>query len=203
PPHLSRTSGLLCSASAKPGESPVARQMTHSSPRHDLQHFGELLRRFRVGAGLSQEALADRAGLSTHAVSDLERSTRRFAYPATAARLSSALELDESQSAELRSASRRRAPSTPAATAGPATSQALHADRHSTAVRHLQTAWRYPLVRSTVCPTLIGRATHGARLRNSLEAATLGKGQTVLIAGEAGMGKTRLAEQAAASAPEL
>ena len=35
--------------------------------------FGELLRRFRNAAALSQEALAERAGLSRNGISDLER----------------------------------------------------------------------------------------------------------------------------------
>ena len=39
--------------------------------------FGEVLRRYRVAAGLSQEALADRAGLSLRGVSDLERGLSR------------------------------------------------------------------------------------------------------------------------------
>jgi len=39
--------------------------------------FGLLLRRFRVAAGLSQEKLAEQAGLSARAVSDLERGENR------------------------------------------------------------------------------------------------------------------------------
>ncbi len=35
--------------------------------------FGGLLRRYRVAAGLTQEELAERAGVSTRGVSDLER----------------------------------------------------------------------------------------------------------------------------------
>ena len=35
--------------------------------------FGDLLRRYRLAAGLTQEALAERAGLSSDAVSTLER----------------------------------------------------------------------------------------------------------------------------------
>jgi transcriptional regulator with XRE-family HTH domain len=35
--------------------------------------FGPLLRHYRVAAGLSQEELAERAGLSAHTVGDLER----------------------------------------------------------------------------------------------------------------------------------
>ena len=38
--------------------------------------FGELLRRLRVAAGLTQEALAERAGLSARGLSDLERGVR-------------------------------------------------------------------------------------------------------------------------------
>ncbi len=35
--------------------------------------FGVLLRRYRVSAGLTQEELAERAGVSTRGISDLER----------------------------------------------------------------------------------------------------------------------------------
>ena len=39
--------------------------------------FPSALRRLRTRAGLTQEELADRAGLSVNAVSALERGTRR------------------------------------------------------------------------------------------------------------------------------
>ncbi len=35
--------------------------------------FGDLLRRFRLAAGLTQEELAERAQISPRAISDLER----------------------------------------------------------------------------------------------------------------------------------
>jgi transcriptional regulator with XRE-family HTH domain len=57
------------------------------------QGFGELLRRYRVAAGLSQEALAERSGLSPHGISDLERGARSHPYPATVHRLAEALAL--------------------------------------------------------------------------------------------------------------
>ena len=38
--------------------------------------FGDLLRRYRTAAGLTQEELAERAGLSTRGISDLERGAR-------------------------------------------------------------------------------------------------------------------------------
>ncbi len=38
--------------------------------------FGELLRHYRIAAGLTQEELAERAGASTRGISDLERGAR-------------------------------------------------------------------------------------------------------------------------------
>jgi transcriptional regulator with XRE-family HTH domain len=55
--------------------------------------FGGLLRRHREQAGLSQEALAVRAGLSIDAVSTLERGVRRSPRPSTRVRLADALGL--------------------------------------------------------------------------------------------------------------
>ncbi|MEA5453535.1 helix-turn-helix domain-containing protein [Sinomonas sp. JGH33] len=51
------------------------------------------LRRLRVAAGLTQEELAGRAGISVRAVSDTERGLRGRLYPATAGRLADALGL--------------------------------------------------------------------------------------------------------------
>lgn len=55
--------------------------------------FGEMLRTFRIHAGLSQEALSDAAGVSVHTISDLERGQRHSAHLETVRLLSSALEL--------------------------------------------------------------------------------------------------------------
>ena len=54
--------------------------------------------------------------------------------------------------------------------------------------------------RSFVSPTLIGRADALAALRATLAEARGGNGQIVLLAGEAGMGKSRLVREAIASA---
>ena len=54
--------------------------------------FGAALRRRRLAAGLSQEALAGRAGLSLRGVSDLERG-RRAPRPETVRLLAEALGL--------------------------------------------------------------------------------------------------------------
>jgi predicted ATPase/DNA-binding XRE family transcriptional regulator len=68
--------------------------------------FGLLLRRHRAAAGLSQEELAERAGLSRRAISDLERGVRRTPYPATARMLAHALGVDAAAQAALLTAGR-------------------------------------------------------------------------------------------------
>ena len=68
--------------------------------------FGSLLRRYRALAGLSQEALAERAGISRRAIADLERGARRFPYPDTASRLAAALELGGAERVAFMAASR-------------------------------------------------------------------------------------------------
>jgi predicted ATPase/DNA-binding XRE family transcriptional regulator len=56
--------------------------------------FGALPQRYRLAAGLSQEELAERAGLSRRGISDLERG-RHAPYPTTARHLVEALGLRE------------------------------------------------------------------------------------------------------------
>ena len=77
--------------------------------------FGGLLRRHRAAAALSQEALAERAGLSARAVADLERGVRRFPYPETVKRLSDSLNLAAPERAAfIKAAERpRHVPQTP------------------------------------------------------------------------------------------
>jgi transcriptional regulator with XRE-family HTH domain len=58
-----------------------------------LPPFGDLLRRHRLESGLSQEELAEVAGISTRAISDLERGARHRPYRATVTQLAKALGL--------------------------------------------------------------------------------------------------------------
>src|SRR5712691_5614967 len=63
-----------------------------SKPFAGSPAFGELLRQHRLAAGLTQELLARRAGLSAHGILKLEHGTTR-PYRATVQRLALALEL--------------------------------------------------------------------------------------------------------------
>jgi non-specific serine/threonine protein kinase len=68
--------------------------------------LGTLLQQHRVAAGLSQEELAERAGLSRRGISDLERGARRAPHPATLRRLADALELDQAERTALLASAR-------------------------------------------------------------------------------------------------
>ncbi len=68
--------------------------------------FGALLKRYRLAAGLTQEALAARAGLSTRAVSDLERDPARQPRLDSIVRLGEALGLTAEDSGTLHAAAR-------------------------------------------------------------------------------------------------
>src|SRR5919205_2055448 len=70
-------------------------------PEPDGGSFGERLRQLRVRAGLSQAALAERAGLAAAAVAALERGVRRSPYPQTFGALADALNLTPEERATL------------------------------------------------------------------------------------------------------
>ncbi len=72
------------------------------------ESFGARLRRLRETAGLTQEALAQRAGLSPNAVSALERGVRRRPYPHTVRALADALGLSEEERDALTATAPRR-----------------------------------------------------------------------------------------------
>src|SRR5579864_7022857 len=80
--------------------------MTAPSPPTSYS-FGALLKRHRGAAGLSQEELAERAGLGVRTISDLEREVARWPYPATVALLVGALALDAAARAGLEAVARR------------------------------------------------------------------------------------------------
>ncbi|MGB7049458.1 MAG: helix-turn-helix domain-containing protein [Candidatus Cybelea sp.] len=71
--------------------------------------FGAFLRHYRLAAGLSQEALAERARMSTNGISSLERGYRRTPQRETLALLVGALALNDAQREEFEAAAARSA----------------------------------------------------------------------------------------------
>ncbi|WP_410673443.1 ATP-binding protein [Amycolatopsis sp. cmx-4-68] len=133
--------------------------------------FGVLLRRRRVAAGLTQEALAEKARLSVQAIGALERGTRRHPQRATVDLLTAALELPDNERAAFAAAARR--PSAPAQ---------LPPENAAPALRSLP----YDL------PDFTGRAGEVARC---LDFVAQRRDATAIVAvtGTAGVGKSALA----------
>ncbi len=142
--------------------------------------FGRELRRRREAAGLSQEQLADRARLSVEAISALERGKRRSPQPRTLDLIADALGLAPDDRAGLRAA--------------------VHSNRQSgpASALSLSESGRIRLSRS-IAP-LVGRASELAALRSQFDRARAGHGGLVLVAGEAGVGKTTLVSRIAQEA---
>ena len=141
--------------------------------RRDPPRVGELLRHHRTAAALSQEALAERAGLSSRAISDLERGIHRAPRLETVRLLADALTLGETERAELLAA---------------AHPQVLASVEHEAAQ---PPAWLpVPLTR------LVGRETDMAAVRQILAQEDV---RLVTLTGPGGTGKTRLALAVAGS----
>jgi predicted ATPase/DNA-binding XRE family transcriptional regulator len=82
----------------RPGPAARGTNGDHEAP------FGAELKRLRDAAGLTQEELASRAGLTAKAVSALERGVRRRPYPHTVRSLADALNLTDAERASLQAA---------------------------------------------------------------------------------------------------
>jgi predicted ATPase/DNA-binding XRE family transcriptional regulator len=132
--------------------------------------FGVRLRRLREAAGLTQEELAVRAGLSRNAVGALERGLRKRPYPHTVRSLAHALGLSEEERAALLSTVPKEA--------------GAHASLVPTS------ATRSNLPRPST--PLLGRERELEEIRTFLQEARL-----LTLTGTGGVGKTRLAVEAA------
>ncbi|HEX4492828.1 MAG TPA: AAA family ATPase [Acidimicrobiia bacterium] len=141
--------------------------------------FGTLLRRHRLAASLTQEALAERAAVSATAVAALERGRRRAPRLSTVRQLARALDLSPEAVAELARAADADAQTE--ATVAPAVTTTVDAEPSPGAPPRAERArtWR---------TRFVGRADELAQLRR----AWSDRQRLVVIAGEAGIGKTRL-----------
>ncbi|TDD58646.1 helix-turn-helix domain-containing protein [Kribbella antibiotica] len=140
------------------------------------ESFAAALRQTRRSRGLSQEALAERADLSTKAIGLLERGVRRHPHLTTIDKLETALHLSPAELAVFRRlAARKSAP------AGPDTSWVV--------------ADQLPTTRAS----FTGRARHLEQLKRALTTGEAQAGATVIVTvrGMAGVGKTALAVEAA------
>jgi non-specific serine/threonine protein kinase len=146
--------------------------------------FGELLRRHRVSAGLTQEALAEQAGLSARGIADLERGVRRSPYQQTVQRLAEALGLDDARRAELLH-SRQPLAGRDSRSEVP---ELAEADHHIGGNGSAHTALRRPLT------SFIGREQELVEIQ-----ALVGTCRLLTLTGPGGIGKTRLALEAAAA----
>src|ERR687894_2915355 len=81
--------------------------------------FGARLRGLRDAAGITQEELASRAGLTAKAISMLERGERKRPYPHTVRSLADALGLSEDERAALLAAVPRQKGEAPTARVAP------------------------------------------------------------------------------------
>jgi transcriptional regulator with XRE-family HTH domain len=84
------------------------RRIGLSESRQQEPTFGARLRQRREAAGLTQEELASRVGLSSNAVSSLERGTRKHPHPHTVRSLADALGLSEDERASFLAAAPKR-----------------------------------------------------------------------------------------------
>jgi tetratricopeptide (TPR) repeat protein/transcriptional regulator with XRE-family HTH domain len=148
--------------------------------------FGRLLRGHRLAAGLTQEELAERAGLSVRAVSDMERGRTGRPYPRSVRLLAAALDLADGAAGRLMTAA-----TTPAADAGPAAP--AYGPRPPSAALAVPRQLPAPI------RNFVGRAAELKeldRLLETLASAAGADGSPLVIAavsGTAGVGKTALA----------
>ena len=145
--------------------------------------FAGLLRQLRAAAGLTQEELAEAAGLSPRSVSDLERGIHRTAHKDTALLLAGALGLAEPARALFVAAARGHGPAADALAARPAAAGAAAATR--------------ALPRDIASFT--GRQAELTQLLNAIDALAASGGVVGIhaIDGMAGIGKTTFAVHAA------
>lgn len=145
-----------------------AREERHAPRALHPEAIGDLLLRYRVAAGLTQEELAERATISVRAIGDLERGVKQYPHRETLRLLADALDLSgEERDCFLAAVRQRRTPAPALAPVAAAPSN----------------------LPAQVTP-LIGRAD-AVRAASALLRG--GQARLLTITGTGGVGKTRLA----------
>ena len=151
----------------------------------DESSLAAFVRSRRLRRGLSQEALAERAGLTADTIGILERGLRRRLFPSTAAALATALDLDAADREAFaalaggRSRSKGAPPPTVDEDAGSAPAEPLTTSAPAESPAHNLPA---------LLTRLIGRERELAQIVDLLPRVRL-----VTLTGAGGAGKTRLA----------
>lgn len=164
--------------------------------------FGAMLRRFRLVAGLTQAALAARAGVSERAINDLERDPRRAPRLETVTLLADALSLSSSDRAQLLVAARREtlAPEHPPVAESSLTSLAPISQNAVTAradvvpISPAAAAWSSSGKAPRPPGPFVGRAREVATVCARLREPDT---RLLTLTGPGGIGKSRLALQVA------
>ena len=154
----------------------MAEGSSRKGPPGEEAPFGARLRGLREAAGLTQEELAGRAGLSAKAISLLERGDRKRPYPHTVRALSDALGLSDAGRASLLSAVPKRSSDTP-----------------------LFKGTTYPSALPASLTPLVGRDREVGEVAELL---ARGRVRLLTLTGPGGIGKTRLGIEAARKAEE-
>jgi predicted ATPase/transcriptional regulator with XRE-family HTH domain len=142
------------------------------------ERFGALLRMMRERAGMTQEELADRAGLTPYAISALERGTRKRPYPNTVRSIADALDASADERLVLIASIPARGDRRTDAT-------------ESTARSQTAPGMAVARARLLIPPTrLYGREADVAAVA---EVVRSGAARLVSLTGPGGVGKTRLA----------
>ncbi|HEV2237285.1 MAG TPA: helix-turn-helix domain-containing protein [Ktedonobacterales bacterium] len=149
--------------------------------------FGGLLRHYRLRAGLTQEDLASRAGLSPRGISDLERGLRREPRPSTLTLLAEALGLSDGERARLFAAAR-------GLIAFPPPPDGQQANAIASVVQPAPPGDQGSESLPNPPTPFVGRSGELAHLQRLLDAP---ESRLITLVGPGGMGKTRLAVETA------